>query len=288
MSTDLEKIWITSAELQGLVWTLKHNNNEPDAELVSLIKNVLSNLNTMVDGIIPDTPLVSEIQVTDNDVPDDTIDPEIKLEIIYDNDNDNFENEMNVADNTEFEQEEDAEPDSCENNASEAEEVNDASEENVEETIPEEPAEETDVEETEPAIIESPEPHEEIIEEQTVDEEPEINNETATEEESPSPEQKPVETPKVQNQSETISVDEKLSRKISCDIRKAFTLNDKFLYRRELFGNSAQQYNEAMDLISEMQNYDEAEAYFLDNYGWELENHHVKSFMKILFNHFNS
>ncbi len=87
---------------------------------------------------------------------------------------------------------------------------------------------------------------------------------------------------------EIISVDEKLSRKVSGDIRKAFSLNDKFLYRRELFGNSAQQYDAALDLISEMEGYEDAETYFLDNYGWNKEDVHVKNFMKILYNHFKS
>lgn len=85
-----------------------------------------------------------------------------------------------------------------------------------------------------------------------------------------------------------IKVDEVLSRHKSKDIYKAFTLNDKFRFRRELFGNSSAQYNEALDLISEMGSYREAEDYFLNNYGWNPEDDSTKAFLKIIEHHFNA
>ncbi|MGM9842800.1 MAG: hypothetical protein ACI30S_01100 [Muribaculaceae bacterium] len=85
-----------------------------------------------------------------------------------------------------------------------------------------------------------------------------------------------------------IKVDEVLSRHKSKDIYKAFTLNDKFRFRRELFGNSSAQYNEALDLISEMGSYTEAEDYFLNNYGWNPEDDSTKAFLKIIEHHFNA
>ena len=91
---------------------------------------------------------------------------------------------------------------------------------------------------------------------------------------------------------ETVSVkpkiDEVLSRHVSRDIYKAFTINDKFRYRKALFGNSAAQYNEALDLISQMNSYDQAADYFLNNYGWNPEDNEVKGFLKILEHHFNA
>lgn len=91
---------------------------------------------------------------------------------------------------------------------------------------------------------------------------------------------------------ETVSakpkVDEVLSRHVSKDINKAFTINDKFRYRKALFGNSAAQYNEALDLISQMNSYDQAADYFLNNYGWNPEDNEVKGFLKILEHHFNA
>lgn len=83
-------------------------------------------------------------------------------------------------------------------------------------------------------------------------------------------------------------IDEVLSRHVSKDIYKAFTINDKFRYRQALFGNSAAQYNEALDLISQMNSYDQAADYFLNNYGWNPEDSDVKGFLKILEHHFNA
>lgn len=83
-------------------------------------------------------------------------------------------------------------------------------------------------------------------------------------------------------------VDEVLSRHVSKDIYKAFTINDKFRFRQALFGNNTAQYNEALDLISQMDSYDEAVDYFLNNYGWNPEDSDVKGFLKILEHHFNA
>ena len=69
--------------------------------------------------------------------------------------------------------------------------------------------------------------------------------------------------------------------------KPAFTLNDRFRFRRELFNNSDAEYSSAMDLIAAMESYEEAEEYFLDNLGWSLENPDVKDFMDILQNYFN-
>ena len=58
-----------------------------------------------------------------------------------------------------------------------------------------------------------------------------------------------------------------------------FTINDKFLYRRELFGNSDAQYREALDLISRMDSFEEVQDYFLNDLGWNPEDANAKSFL---------
>ena len=63
------------------------------------------------------------------------------------------------------------------------------------------------------------------------------------------------------------------------DIYKVFTINDKFLYRRELFGNSDAQYREALDLISRMDSFEEVQDYFLNDLGWNPEDANAKSFL---------
>lgn len=69
--------------------------------------------------------------------------------------------------------------------------------------------------------------------------------------------------------------------------KPAFTLNDRFRFRRELFSNSDAEYSSAMDLIASMDSYDEAEEYFLDELGWSLENPEVKDFMDIIQKYFS-
>lgn len=68
--------------------------------------------------------------------------------------------------------------------------------------------------------------------------------------------------------------------------KPAFTLNDRFRFRRELFSNSDAEHSAAMDLIASMENYEEAEEYFLDELGWSLENPEVKDFMDIIQKYF--
>ena len=87
---------------------------------------------------------------------------------------------------------------------------------------------------------------------------------------------------------EVVRIEHKLATHTSRDIHKAFTLNDKFRYRRMLFGNNSAQYADALDLISQMDSYDEAADYFFSQYGWNPEDETVKSFMQIVKNHFNA
>lgn len=66
------------------------------------------------------------------------------------------------------------------------------------------------------------------------------------------------------------------------DLTKVFTLNDKFRFRRELFGNSNAEFTRALDLISVMHHPEEAEDYFYTDLGWNPENDDVKDFMRII------
>lgn len=74
----------------------------------------------------------------------------------------------------------------------------------------------------------------------------------------------------------------------SRDLRKAFTLNDKFLFRRELFGGSDSEFSDTIDLLSAMHSLDEAREYLFDDLQWDPKNEVVKDFMAIITNHFRS
>lgn len=90
----------------------------------------------------------------------------------------------------------------------------------------------------------------------------------------------------IQTSSEPISVEQQVQRTMSRDLRKAFSLNDRFRFRRELFENNEVTMNNALDLIEAMKSYNEAEEYFFEDLGWDNESDEVKDFMAIVRNHF--
>jgi hypothetical protein len=92
----------------------------------------------------------------------------------------------------------------------------------------------------------------------------------------------------VANRQNEMRLDEMLTRREARDIRKAFTLNDKFRFRRELFANNDAQFAETLNLLSAMQNLDEAIEYLRDDLGWDMDNDDVKDFVNIVNNHFAS
>ena len=83
-----------------------------------------------------------------------------------------------------------------------------------------------------------------------------------------------------------LRVDEKLQRHISKDIRKAFSLNDRFRFQRELFAGSANAMDTAIEHIEMMRSYGNAELYFFSQLHWDRDNETVKDFMAIVRNHF--
>lgn len=82
------------------------------------------------------------------------------------------------------------------------------------------------------------------------------------------------------------TLDERIARDRAKDIFKAFTLNDKFRFRRELFRNSQQEFDDTLEIISGMSSLDEAEEYFYEDLCWDPDNEHVKAFMEVVAKHF--
>lgn len=66
------------------------------------------------------------------------------------------------------------------------------------------------------------------------------------------------------------------------DIRKMFTLNDNFKFRRELFHNSQEQYSQALSAIEQMESMSEVEEHFYTELKWDKENPEVIEFMAIV------
>ena len=138
---------------------------------------------------------------------------------------------------------------------------------------PEPAPEPTPVSEPEPTPVDEPEPEPEPVEAPTPAPE-EVEPEAESEEFEPDPDDQP------------LTLDEALQRDMTKDLRQAFSLNDRYRYRRELFGNSDSVMNETLNLIEAMHSFDEAEDYFYNDLQWEHDSPEVADFMVIIKNHF--
>lgn len=151
-----------------------------------------------------------------------------------------------------------------------------------EEAEPEMPVEEEPTEETpaaeEPTTEEETLPETDDTQEEAEDDTPE-ETENSADEELTVPEDDNTPT-------ERITIDEAFIRNKSKDLRSAFSINDSFRFRRELFGNSAAEMADAINLAEAMQTFDEAEEYFYGDLGWDKDSEEVKEFMTIIRNHF--
>ena len=131
----------------------------------------------------------------------------------------------------------------------------------------------------EPSVVSEPEPtpvdepESEPVEAPTLAPE-EVEPEAEAEEFEPDPDDQP------------LTLDEALQRDMTKDLRQAFSLNDRYRYRRELFGNSDSVMNETLNLIEAMHSFDEAEDYFYNDLQWEHDSPEVADFMVIIKNHF--
>ena len=289
----LERLWLLSAELEGALLimkkkgvTLTPSNNKFFVDKIAEMQNLLSVEEQVAsasveDEIVQEEQLMEELVQQSPEVEESEsvveylpvtepepvvipchIEPAVEEEsvseesFIEENEQEQeTEEKEEIADSTFFEEKEDAD-------------------------IKDEPAQtEQSVQLEQPEQPEQPEQSEQFEqpEQQEVSDKPDTTH-TLSE---------PVATP-APSTSEPIRLDEKLARHTSRDIYKAFTLNDKFRFRRALFGNNSSQYNEALDLISQMDNYNETADYFFTQYGWNPEDENVKAFMEIVKNHFES
>lgn len=112
--------------------------------------------------------------------------------------------------------------------------------------------------------------------------------ETAAGTAEPEPEQPEADArPEVKSEAKAeMRVDEMLTRREARELRKAFTLNDKFRFRRELFNNDNDKFRETLERIERMQSNDEAVAYMTEVLGWNLDDEAPSDFAAIVANHF--
>ncbi len=65
-----------------------------------------------------------------------------------------------------------------------------------------------------------------------------------------------------------------------------FSINDRYRFKRELFNNSDADFNNTLAFVASMENYDEAEDYFLGELQWDPSSREVIDFLEILKKYF--
>lgn len=65
-------------------------------------------------------------------------------------------------------------------------------------------------------------------------------------------------------------------------LRKAFSLNDKFYFVREVFGGDERDFNDTVALLDDMESYVDAEEYLISDMMLDAENSDVKAFLRIV------
>ncbi len=65
-------------------------------------------------------------------------------------------------------------------------------------------------------------------------------------------------------------------------LKSAFSLNDRFLYARELFGGNMKMFDSTLDFIEGIEDYSIIEDYFYSELEWNPENSYVADFMETL------
>ena len=73
-----------------------------------------------------------------------------------------------------------------------------------------------------------------------------------------------------------------LEKKNLSDFRKAFSLNDRFRFRRELFGGDEVRMNKAINDLNEIHSYEDSITYLNNELKWNIEDEAVADFIKLL------
>lgn len=107
-----------------------------------------------------------------------------------------------------------------------------------------------------------------------------IGTETTNQTEKSTEVKKPKPTPTEVN---TVpSLKEVIEKKKLSDLRKAFSLNDRFLYRRELFGGSEEAMNKVIAILNSKESFKESVDFLDEKLHWDFSDPTVKDFVKIL------
>jgi hypothetical protein len=80
----------------------------------------------------------------------------------------------------------------------------------------------------------------------------------------------------------TRPLNEIIEKKALADIRRSLSLNDRFRYRRELFGGSDEKMNSALERLNAFTSADESISYIKNTLGWNTEDEAAAEFIKLI------
>lgn len=80
----------------------------------------------------------------------------------------------------------------------------------------------------------------------------------------------------------TRAIDKEENKEQNTKLLKAFTLNDRFRFCRELFGGNNEDFTDTLNLLADMDSYREAEEYLLNDMMWYRSTPGVEDFLAIL------
>ena len=268
MDNSLEQLLKQVLEVEGLILVAQQRGEETPLAVHQLISEKAAQIGAFAAAEKPADEPAKQNAI--DALPDDEPDDDITLEFV-DEDADTADEDADAADTAAADEEPQPEP--------EVTVVVDDEPEVVVEVVPEPEPEHAEEPEAEP----QPEPEPEGIEEEATaqeaadaESEPEIaaDAEPVTADDFTTVDDEPV------------RLDEALQRNMVKDLHHAFSLNDRFRYRRELFGNSDQVMEETLNHIESMATFDEAENYFYNDLEWEYDSPEVADFMVIIKNYF--
>ena len=308
MNVNIEELITINYELEGLLYLAMHRGDDTPKEVWSLISDKIKSLNEGISPAVedddvdtdytPDNAVISrndETDVTAEEQPE-IEEPENQEPTVQDEEPESEDApEISLTEN----QEEELEEDTAKSSQPQLTIIGESTEELPEHCDAEPEASCQDIEQessTEPEPIAEPMP-ETTVEIETVEpepegeEEPELKEEPEPEEEQEEPEDEEIVMPQYDttetDNEEPIRLDEKLARENSRNLRKAFSLNDMFRFRRELFGNSATEMTDTLNLVEAMSSLSEANDYFYNDLEWDASNPEVQDFMDIIAKHFS-
>lgn len=83
-------------------------------------------------------------------------------------------------------------------------------------------------------------------------------------------------------------IENMIAQRESRDFSKAFTINDRYRFTRELFNNDMDAFNIALRKLEKMESLSEAYDYFLNELDWDADQPDAADYLAIVASHFNS